>query len=237
MFYQIADFHVDFCYLFQIVERTWTPPSTEGDKNKSRKRLHLRCRIGTSLFCFLCIETSTAAASSSPRTRACCPYGVAELLTSKVLFKGIRRRCHATFIPTFAHQARGPQQPPLRSAATAQQLRTVGRVVCRRLCRQHAKVKLDKASQFVPADVIHYIYLIQRCSWACQLTALDSIQRCSQAHHSRPSSRPTMSKAPVMLCRRRGRVIGECPRWAIMLRNLYTTEADSCQHESASTVY
>lgn len=92
-----------------------------------------------------------------PRTRACCPYGVAELLTSKVLFKGVRRRCHATFITTFAPQGRGPQQPPLRSAATAQQLRTVGRVVCRRLCRQHAKVKLDKASQLVPADVIRYI--------------------------------------------------------------------------------
>ena len=39
------------------------------------------------------------AASSSPRTRACCPYGVAEF---------------TTFIPTL---------PPLRSAATAQQLR------------------------------------------------------------------------------------------------------------------
>ena len=43
------------------------------------------------------------------------------------------------------------------SAATAQQLRTEGRVVYRRLCRQHAKVKLDKASQFVPADVAHCI--------------------------------------------------------------------------------
>ena len=64
--FSIADFHADFCYLFQIAERTWTPLSTEGDKNKSRKRLHLRCRIGTFLFCFLCIETSTAAASSSP---------------------------------------------------------------------------------------------------------------------------------------------------------------------------
>ena len=64
--FSIADFHADFCYLFQIVERTWTPPSTEGDKNKSRKRLHLRCWIGTFLFCFLCIDTSTAAASSSP---------------------------------------------------------------------------------------------------------------------------------------------------------------------------
>ena len=53
-------------YLFQIAEKTWTPPSMEGAKNKSRKRLHLRCRIGTFLFCFLCIETSTAAASSSP---------------------------------------------------------------------------------------------------------------------------------------------------------------------------
>ena len=30
-------------------------------------------------------------------------------------------------------------------------------MVCRRLCRQHAKVKLDKASQFVPADVAHCI--------------------------------------------------------------------------------
>ena len=40
------------------------------------------------------------------------------------------------------------------SAATAQQLRTEGRVVCRRLCRQHAKVRLDEASQLVPADVI-----------------------------------------------------------------------------------
>lgn len=68
----IADFHADFYYLFQIVERTWTPPSTEGDKNKSRKRLHLRCRIGTFLFCFPCIETSTAAASSS-YARACLP--------------------------------------------------------------------------------------------------------------------------------------------------------------------
>lgn len=67
--FSIADFHADFYYLFQIVERTWTPPSTEGDKNKSRKRLHLRCRIGTFLFCFPCIETSTAAASSSPARR------------------------------------------------------------------------------------------------------------------------------------------------------------------------
>ena len=40
-------------------------------------------------------------------------------------------------------------------AATAQQPRTGGRVVCRRLCRQHAKVKLDKAGQLVPADVFH----------------------------------------------------------------------------------
>lgn len=63
----------------------------------------------------------------------------------------------ATFIPTL---------PPLRSAATAQQLRTGGRVACRRLCRQHAKVKLDKANQLVPADVIRYKNLIQRCSWA-----------------------------------------------------------------------
>lgn len=65
VFHQVADFHADFCYFFQIAERTWTPLSTEGDKNKSRKRLHLRCRIGTFLFCFLCIDTSTAAASSS----------------------------------------------------------------------------------------------------------------------------------------------------------------------------
>ena len=67
VFHQIADFHADFCYLFQIAERTWTPLSTEGDKNKSRKRLHLRCRIGTFLFCFSCIETSTAASSSPAR--------------------------------------------------------------------------------------------------------------------------------------------------------------------------
>ena len=98
VFHQIADFHADFYYLFQIVERTWTPPSTEDDKNKSRKRLHLRCRIGTFLFCFPCIETSTAAASSS-HARACCPYGVAELLTSIVFIQRCSQALPRYFYP------------------------------------------------------------------------------------------------------------------------------------------
>ncbi len=50
VFHQIADFHADFCYLFQIAERTWTPSSTEGDKNKSRNRLYLCCQITQNLF-------------------------------------------------------------------------------------------------------------------------------------------------------------------------------------------
>ena len=66
---------------------------------------------------------------------------------------------HAGLLPTSASEFATftPTLPPLRSAATAQPPRTEGRVVCRRLCRQHAKVKLDKASQFVPADVAHCI--------------------------------------------------------------------------------
>ena len=63
-------------------------------------------------------------------------------------------------------------------------------------------VKLDEARQLVPADVIRHKILIQRYSWA---------------YHSRLSSKPTMSKAPVMLCRRRGRVTA-CSRRAILLR-------------------
>lgn len=88
---------------------------------------------------------STAAASSSP-TRACfppaCPSCSLHYFFSKV-FAGIPRY----FYPNLAST--------LRSAATAQQLRTEGRVVCRRLCRQHTKVKLDKASQLVLTDVFH----------------------------------------------------------------------------------
>ncbi len=62
-------------------------------------------------------KASLELCSSSPCT-GLPPFGVSELLTSLVLFKGVRGRCHATFTPTL---------PPLRSAATAQQLRTKGR--------------------------------------------------------------------------------------------------------------
>ena len=73
---------------------------------------------------------STAAASSSPCT------GLHPLVVSKI-----------ELLPNDLASS--------SSAATAQQPRTGGRVVCRRLCRQHAKVKLDKTSQLVPADVFH----------------------------------------------------------------------------------
>ena len=94
--FSIADFHADFCYLFQIAERTWTPLSTEGDKNKSRKRLHLRCRIGTFLFCFPCIETSTAA-SSSPARGPAVLTALPSSLTSIVLIQ----RCSQALLHYF----------------------------------------------------------------------------------------------------------------------------------------
>ena len=100
---------------------------------------------------------STAAASSSPRTRACFPPALPSCSLQKFyskVFAGV-----ATLLLS---------QPSLHKVAGLNSLH-FGRQP------QHNIYKL------VPADVIRYKNLIQRCSWA---------------YHSRPSSKPTRKPPP-----------------------------------------